>query len=117
MNLFLVLIVIVLIGLTVAAVMGKISGFMADPTSSHSFSGVPAEPLSADDMAQLHFDQALRGYRMDEVDEVIDALTGRLRELESQVASLSVTGQRAAAKGDVTPATGDFGEVNGEPQE
>ena len=48
MNLFLVLIVIVLIGLTVAAVMGKISGFMADPTSSRSFSGLPAEPLSTD---------------------------------------------------------------------
>ena len=118
MNLFLVLIVIVLIGLTVAAVMGKIGGFMADPTSSRSFSGVPAEPLSAGDMAQLHFDQALRGYRMDEVDGVIDALTGRLRELELQVASLSDTGQRAPAKGDVTPAAAECGgEVNSEPQE
>jgi len=116
-NLFLLLIVIVLIGLTVAAVMGKISGSMADPTSSRSFSGVPAEPLSAGDMAQLHFDQALRGYRMDEVDGVIDALTGRLRELESQVTSLSVTGEGTAAKGDVTPVVGDSDEVNSEPQE
>ena len=117
MNLFLVLIVIVLIGLTVAAVLGKISGSMAAPTSSQSFSGVPAEPWSAADMAQLHFDQALRGYRMNEVDEVIDALTGRLRELESLVASLSVTGEGTAAKGDVTPVAGDSGEVNSEPQE
>jgi DivIVA domain-containing protein len=114
-NLFLVLIVIVLIGLTVAAVMGKISGFMADPTSSQSFSAVPAAPFSADDMAQLRFDQALRGYRMDEVDEVIDALTGRLRELESQVASLSVTGEGMAATGDVTPAAGDSDGDNSEP--
>ena len=117
MNLFLVLIVIVLIGLTVAAVMGKISGFMADPTSSRSFSGVPAGPFSAGDMAQLHFDQALRGYRMDEVDEVIDALMGRLRELESQIASLSVTGEGTAAKSDVTPVAGDPDEVSSEPQE
>jgi DivIVA domain-containing protein len=98
-NLFLVLIVIVLIGLTTAAVMGKIGGFMADPTSSQSFGGVPAEPLSTDSMAQLHFDQALRGYRMDQVDEVVDALTVRLRELESDVASLSATGASSPGEG------------------
>jgi DivIVA domain-containing protein len=116
-NLFLVLIVVVLIGLTVAAVMGKISGFMADPTSSQSFSGVPAEPWSAGDMARLHFDQALRGYRMNEVDEVIDALTARLGELESQVASLAVTSQGGSAKGDVMPAAGDSDEGSREPRE
>ena len=87
MIVFLVLIVVLLIGLTTAAVMGKISGFMAEPTSSHSFPGVPTGPLSADDIGQLHFDQGLRGYRMDQVDEVIDALSARLRELEKELAS------------------------------
>lgn len=110
MILFLVLIVVLLIGLTTAAVMGKIGGFMADPTSSQSFAGVPAGPLSADGMAQLHFDQALRGYRMDQVDEVIDVLMARLRELESEVASLSVTGASSAA-------AGDSHDVSSEPQE
>ena len=71
MKLFLVLIVVLLIGLTTAAVMGKIGGFMADPASSQSFAGLPAGPLSAGAIAQLHFDQALRGYRMEQVDEVI----------------------------------------------
>jgi DivIVA domain-containing protein len=88
---FLLLIVVVLIGLTAAAVMGRISGFMADPTSSQAFGGVPAESLSAADIAQLRFDQALRGYRMDQVDEVIDALGARLAELEAEIASLRAT--------------------------
>jgi DivIVA domain-containing protein len=113
-NLFLVLIVIVLIGLTTVAVMGKFGGFMADPTSSRSFAGVPAGPVSSDDMAHLHFDQALRGYRMDEVDEVIDALSARLRELESQAASLpgaDASPSRAPGDGGVN------GDVNDEPQE
>jgi hypothetical protein len=88
--LFLLLIMVLLIGLTTAAVMGKIGGFMADPTASRSFSGVPAGPLSADGIPPLRLDRALRGYRMDEVDEVIDALTARVRELESLVASRSV---------------------------
>ena len=110
MNLFLVLIVVVLIGLTSAAVMGKFGGFMADPTSSRSFAGVPAGPLSWDDLTQLHFDQALRGYRMDEVDQVIDALSARLRELESQVASLPAAGASPSAAPDPH-------DVSGEPQE
>jgi len=105
-----VLIVVLLIGLTTAAVMGKIGGFMADPTSSQSFGGVPADTaLSADDLAQLHFDQALRGYRMDQVDEVIDALSARLRELESELAG-RVTGASS-------PGAGDSRDVSSEPQE
>jgi DivIVA domain-containing protein len=88
---FLLCIVVLLIGLTAAAVMGRIGGFMAEPTSSQAFSGLPAESLSSlssDDLGQVRFDRALRGYRMDEVDEVIDALGARLRELEAQVESM-----------------------------
>ena len=107
--LFLLLIVVLLIGLTAAAVMGRIGGFLADPTSSQSFGGVPAEPLSTDDLTHLHFDRALRGYRMDQVDEVIDALSARLRELESEVSSLSATGASS-------PAAGDSSDVSNESQ-
>jgi len=83
--LFFVLIVVLLIGLTAAAVMGKIGGFLADPASSQSFSGVPDGGLSVDTLAHLHFDQALRGYRMSQVDDVIDALGARVRELEAEI--------------------------------
>ncbi len=110
MILFLVLIVILLIGLTTAAVMGRIGGFMADATSSQSFVGLPEGTLSTQDIAQLHFDQALRGYRMDQVDQVLDALTARLGELRSQVDALSVTGGSSSG-------TGEQGAVNDEPQE
>jgi DivIVA domain-containing protein len=90
---FLLLIVVLLIGLTTAAVIGRIGGFMAEPTSSHAFGGVPTGSLSADDVAALHFDQALRGYRMDQVDEAIDALAARVRELEASAASLEAQEQ------------------------
>jgi DivIVA domain-containing protein len=108
--LFLVLVVILLIGLAIAAVMGKIGGFMADPTSSQSFGGLPEGPLCTDNLAQLHFDQALRGYRMNQVDELIDALSARVRELESEVASLSVPGAS-------TPAASNSDDLSSEPQE
>ena len=100
MIVFLLLIVVVLIGLTAAAVMGRIGGFMADPTSSQAFGAAPAELLSTDGIAQLHFDQALRGYRMNQVDEVIEALSARLGELETEVTSLRASGAAPAAPSD-----------------
>lgn len=87
MIVYFLLILVLLIGLTAAAVMGRIGGFMAEPTSTHAFAGVPTGPFSEHDIEQLHFAQAIRGYRMDQVDEVIDALSARLRELETELAS------------------------------
>lgn len=111
---FLLFLVVVLIGLTAAAVMGKIGGFMADPTSTQSFDGLPADGTegepSADDFAALQFSQAFRGYRMDQVDKVMDALTARLRVLESERAPLT-------AGGAVSTAPGDPQEVSSQPRE
>jgi DivIVA domain-containing protein len=108
--LFLVLIVIVLVGLTTAAVLGKIGGFLADATTSRSFNGVPPGPISTADIELLHFDQGLRGYRMDQVDEVLDALCVRVKDLESEVASSS-------PKGGTAPVVGDSRDGDSEPHE
>jgi DivIVA domain-containing protein len=107
--LFLVLVVVVLVGFTTAAVLGKIGGFLADATTSQSFNGVPPGPLSTHDIEVLHFDQALRGYRMNQVDEVLDALCARVSELESEVASLS-------GPGGTSPAAGESRRASSEPQ-
>jgi DivIVA domain-containing protein len=115
--LFLVLIVVVLVGLTTAAVLGKIGGFLADATTSQSFNGVPPGRISTHDIEQLHFDQALRGYRMDQVDEVLDALSVRVNDLESQVASLSVPGGARPEAGEVSDASrGPLSEPESEPK-
>src|SRR5665647_2770320 len=52
----------------------------------------PTGAAVPEDIEALRFDQGLRGYRMDQVDGVLDALCERVRELESEVASLSVIG-------------------------
>jgi len=125
--LFFVLIVVLLIGLTTAAMMGKIGGFMADPTSSQSFTGIPEGSLSADALAHVHFDQALRGYRMDQVDEVIDGLSARLRELEIQVAAepgtdevppaVSESVAPAGSEPADSPAASEPSDVDADPRE
>jgi DivIVA domain-containing protein len=111
--LFFVLILVVLVGLTTAAVLGKIGGFLADATTSRSFSGVPPGPISTEDIEQLHFDQGLRGYRMDQVDEVLDALCVRVSDLESEVATLSVPVGAQRVAQDVPDTSG---EPRSEPQ-
>jgi DivIVA domain-containing protein len=105
--LFFVLILVVLVGLTTAAVLGKIGGFLADATTSNSFSGVPPGPISTEDIEQLHFDQALRGYRMNQVDEVLDALCVRVSDLESEVATLSVPVGAQRVAQDVLDTSGE----------
>lgn len=117
MIVFLLLVVVLLTGLTAAAVMGKIGGFMADPTSSQAFDGLPAGTPSAEDLAHLQFDQALRGYRMDQVDEVIDALGSRLRELETEVASLVPGPDSSPRNADSPSATDDSPDVSSQSTE
>lgn len=109
MIVFFLLIVVLLTGLTAVAVMGRIGGFMAEPTSSQAFSGVsdvlgdPVGSLSAGDVGRLHFDQALRGYRMDQVDEVVEALIARVRALETGSASARADGASHGFSPDVSP--------------
>lgn len=39
-------------------------------------------PITADDLDAIRFDTAVRGYRADQVDEVMDRVAERIRQLE-----------------------------------
>ena len=54
---------------------------MAPATHSRPAVQLPQNPLSAD-LDELHFDTALRGYRMDQGDDVLDHLKVRLAAYE-----------------------------------
>lgn len=88
MVVFLVVIVVVLIGLTAAAAAGRIGGGTPPPVSTQSFQPLPPGELDADDVADLRFDQALRGYRMDQVDGVVERLFEELRQRDAEIAEL-----------------------------
>jgi DivIVA domain-containing protein len=58
---------------------------------------VPAEgPLTADDLRRIRFPIALRGYRMAEVDALLDRL--------AEERELAEADRRADAEGDASPA-------------
>lgn len=48
----------------------------------------PQEPVRAQDVAGLRFNLALRGYRMDEVDEVLTLLAAALADRDERISEL-----------------------------
>jgi DivIVA domain-containing protein len=80
---FFTVVAVLLIGTFAALVTGRL-GYdpMAAATTTQS---VPAlsDGFTSDEISAVRFDTALRGYRMDQVDAVLDRLQSRIAELES----------------------------------
>lgn len=81
-----------------------------DPVGSRALAWPPGAEVDPQDLAEVRFAVVLRGYRMDEVDRVLDdtreALAGRdarIAELQHVVAALG--GASGALEGEVPPAT------------
>jgi DivIVA domain-containing protein len=74
---------VLLVGAFAALIVGWV-GYdpLAQATTTQRDPGLPGS-FSAEDLADVHFDTALRGYRMDQVDAVLDRLGERLAQLEA----------------------------------
>jgi DivIVA domain-containing protein len=95
-----IVVAILLIGAFAALVVGRV-GYdpLSDAVGSQADPAL-AEDFHASDLADLHFDTALRGYRMDQVDAVLDRLQDRLAELESRARSASDSAPSDSAPSD-----------------
>nr|WP_228720881.1 DivIVA domain-containing protein [Arthrobacter sp. 260] len=65
---------------------------LVEPTPSLPAVLLPDEPDAAD-VGAIRFAPALRGYRMDQVDEVLDRLAAALEERDATIAELRQTRQ------------------------
>jgi DivIVA domain-containing protein len=105
-----VLVVLAVIGVVAAVVTGAVHGDLDEPTSSLAPSGLPEGELSADDVRAVRFSLGFRGYRMDEVDEVLERLTIELAQRDAELDALRAAGVDVAgihgAGGDGTGADG-----------
>lgn len=97
---------------------------MAEAVASQPATGLPEAPR-ADDVTGVRFDTALRGYRMDQVDDVLDRLQTRLRQREQDLAvreheiamlRQAATGWDASRISQAPPAAGP-GDPSGGPSE
>ncbi len=90
MIVFLLAVVILLIGAVVAVVLGRtgtMSVEMAEPARPLAPLQLPDGPLGPDDLALVRLDRSIRGYRMDQVDDLLDRLRVQLAAPEPQLSS------------------------------
>ncbi|GAA5026874.1 hypothetical protein GCM10023258_21120 [Terrabacter aeriphilus] len=92
--------VVVLCGV-VALVLGLAGGGLGRSGTALSHEPLPDEPLADADFDDLVFDVSVRGYRMSQVDGVVDRLRRELREKDEQIAVLRGDPAAAAEAGDV----------------
>lgn len=88
MLVFLIALLVVVIGLVVFAILGHFGTHLEDPTATSPFESLPRGVVSAEDVEQVRFDQTLRGYRMGQVDEVLDRLRAELQTRDDEIAML-----------------------------
>ena len=81
------LIVVVVIGLLAVGKLGE----LPDPTLDRAAVVLGEAPVDRAQIDRLHFSVGLRGYRMGEVDDVLDRVAGELSWRDDRIAELETT--------------------------
>ena len=105
--------VVVLCGV-VALVLGLAGGGLGRSGTALSHEPLPDEPLADTDFDDLVFDVSVRGYRMSQVDGVVDRLRRELREKDEQIAVLRGDAEPAAEEAEepAAPEASESAEVS-----
>lgn len=88
MTLLLLLVALAVAGGAAAVALGRVPGGLDEPTTSRPLRALPDGPLRAEDVDGVRFSLGLRGYRMDEVDAVLDRVRDEVAERDARLAEL-----------------------------
>jgi DivIVA domain-containing protein len=104
------LIVLAVLAAVAAVVVGKVGGGLPEPTSTRpdvELAGADLGPVGSDDVDQVRFSVGFRGYRMDEVDDVLDRLSLELGARDEQIRELreQLSGGPEAVASSTVPAS------------
>jgi DivIVA domain-containing protein len=97
-NLVAVLVLLAVLGVVAAVVTGAIRADMDEPTSSLPPVGVPDGDLVPQDLQDVRFSLGFRGYRMDEVDQVLDRAAVELARRDAEIERLRSRLSREATR-------------------
>lgn len=84
--------------LAVGRVGGRVSVAMPEPVHPTGHDVLPSGQITRADVAAVRFDRAARGYRMDQVDAVLDRLAEEIARRDEQLAELTAR-PRATSSG------------------
>ena len=85
MTLLFLLLALAVLAVTAALVVGTMGGGMAAPTSTVPPVDLSPGPLSLRALSQVRFAPALRGYRMQQVDAVLDRVAEELAARDTEI--------------------------------
>jgi DivIVA domain-containing protein len=83
------LLTLAVLGVIAAVASGKIAGGLEEPSTSLPARGLPEGPVTPESLGAVRFSPALRGYRMQEVDVVLDQLGAELARRDRDILQLS----------------------------
>ncbi len=106
-NLLMFLLTLAVVAGVVAAVAGRLPGGMPAPATTVPPVRLPDGPITGADVDQLRFVPALRGYRMDQVDDTLDRLAREVDRLRALLPADALPELGAAREQQpTTPAAG-----------
>ncbi len=104
MTLIFVALALIVMGVIVLLAVGKL-GQLDDPVRDRRAAELPTDAIAPYDVQALRFGVGVRGYRMDEVDEVLDRLAHELSDRDAKIADLSARTLRAENLASQSPAS------------
>jgi len=104
MTWFFGILIMLVVGVIAVVASGR-GGSMAEVYDDRPDSRVQADgPLTARDLRTVRFSTAFRGYRMSEVDTLLDRLSAELQQLEADQAQADASSDRDAPAPDAPDA-------------
>lgn len=81
---FFIVMAVVVVGGFVALLTGRLGYDPMAPATTTQSAPILSDDIAASEIPAIRFDTAMRGYRMDQVDAVLDRLQDRIEELEAE---------------------------------
>ncbi|MCW2811180.1 MAG: DivIVA protein [Friedmanniella sp.] len=107
MEWFIAVIAVVALGVAAMAAAGRMGQMSDEPVRDTFRPDLPDGPLSAEDLRGVRLGVTLRGYAMDQVDDLIARLATEIADRDAQLAALRGSGPPAGETVPAAPAGTD----------
>jgi DivIVA domain-containing protein len=104
MEWFIAVVVVAILGVAAMAAAGGMGEMAKEPVRDTFRQDLPTDrPLLAADIQSLRFGVTLRGYAMNQVDDLLDRLTREIAERDATIRSLSPAAEETAPQEESAP--------------